>query len=118
MAMDADFSNRGEPRQPAREPSRKVDQIEELGRNFREQQVRSKDVYPSRQRRIWADSVLTGAASGKTGVRAIADIPSRARSTLHRPIETFRGFYLVRSTRRKREQAIAAILILRLDCSD
>jgi hypothetical protein len=38
------FSNRGDPRQPAREPSRKVDQIEELRRNLCEQQVRSKDV--------------------------------------------------------------------------
>ena len=34
--MDAEFSNRGEPRQPAREPFRKVDQIEELRRNLRE----------------------------------------------------------------------------------
>src|SRR5271154_7153626 len=32
-----------------------------------------------------ADSARTGVASGRTGVRAIADIQLRARRTLHRP---------------------------------
>jgi hypothetical protein len=38
-----------------------------------------------RGRLNWADSALAGVASGMTGVRAIADIQLRARSTLHRP---------------------------------
>ena len=37
MAMDADFSDRGEPAAPPREPACKVDQIEELRRILGEQ---------------------------------------------------------------------------------
>ena len=33
---------------------------------------------------LWVDSALTGAASGRTGVRAKAAIPLRARNRLHR----------------------------------
>lgn len=36
MAMGADFSDRGEPTTPAREPQRKVDQVAELDRILRE----------------------------------------------------------------------------------
>jgi hypothetical protein len=35
-------------------------------------------------RRIWADSAPTGVASGRTGVRAKAAVPLRARNGLHR----------------------------------
>ena len=38
MAMDADFSNRGERETPPRKPQRKVDQIAELERILREGQ--------------------------------------------------------------------------------
>jgi hypothetical protein len=37
----------------------------------------------------WAESAPRGVASGRTGVRAIADIQLRARSTLHRPERKF-----------------------------
>ena len=37
MAMDADFSRKGEPPTPEREPAQKVDQIAELMRIVREQ---------------------------------------------------------------------------------
>ncbi len=36
MAMDADFSDRGEPTTPPREPQRKIDPIAELERILRE----------------------------------------------------------------------------------
>jgi hypothetical protein len=36
MARDANFSDRGEPTMPAREPQRKVDQIAELDRILRD----------------------------------------------------------------------------------
>jgi hypothetical protein len=36
MAMDADFSDYGEPTTPTREPHRKIDQIAELDRILRE----------------------------------------------------------------------------------
>ena len=38
-----------------------------------------------------ADCGPTGCASGKTGVRAIAVLPSRARNSLHRPEHAFIG---------------------------
>jgi hypothetical protein len=34
MSLDADFSDRREPPTPAREPTRKIDQIEELQRTL------------------------------------------------------------------------------------
>ena len=40
---------------------------------------------------LWAESAPTGVASGRTGVRAIAAIPYRARNRLHRPLRTFPG---------------------------
>ena len=40
---------------------------------------------PKDGRPLWAESAPTGVALGRTGVRAIAVVPSRARNSPHRP---------------------------------
>jgi hypothetical protein len=55
--------------------------LESTGRSRRKPAVADRDL----GRLNWAGSAPTGVSSGRTGIRAIADIQLRARSTLHRP---------------------------------
>ena len=55
------------------------------------------------QLRLWAESAPTRVASRRTGIRAEADIPSRARNSLHRPQRSYAANRANRSLRRKRK---------------
>jgi hypothetical protein len=64
-------------------------------RSLREGDVSNRRKAPVADRRLgrlnWAESPPIEVASGKTGVRAIAVIPLRARNSLHRPEQKFRS---------------------------
>jgi len=75
-----------------RPPHRKTSQVEvpdwrgKLGRSQAWKTVVADCVS---QRRNWAESCRNRVAWGRTGVRAIAVVPLRGRSTLHRPKRSF-----------------------------
>ena len=56
----------------------------------------------------WAESAPTSVASGKTGVRAMAAIPLRAWSMLHRPEPVLQCSHTCRTSLRKRVRALHA----------
>lgn len=90
MAMDADFSDRGERAPTLREPFRKVDQIEELRRILGEQRDAAKGASnPSANVGNGRRAHLQGSFREGPESAPIAVIPMGARNRLHRPKETF-----------------------------